>query len=48
MIYDEIHLMSGWSEERSVSSGGKRWDATTLGQVMATDVFCTRAPGLRF
>lgn len=48
VIGDTIHLMSGWSEERSVSSGGKRWNAASLGQVMATDIFPSRAPGLRF
>jgi NAD(P)-dependent dehydrogenase (short-subunit alcohol dehydrogenase family) len=48
VIYDTIHLMSGWSEARSVSSGGKRWDATKLGQIMATDIFQTRAPGMRY
>jgi hypothetical protein len=31
----------------SVSNGQKRWDATTLGAIMATDVFGTRNTGLR-
>jgi hypothetical protein len=30
-----------------VSSGEKRWDATKLGMILATDLFGTRAPGLR-
>src|SRR6266700_3230766 len=47
VIGDTIYLMRGWSEETKVSSGNKRWDATTLGQVLATDIFRTRAPGLR-
>ena len=47
VIHDKIHLMGGWYEKVSVSSGGNRWDATTLGRIMATDVFHTRAPGLR-
>lgn len=47
VIGDKIHLMAGWSEERTISSEGKRWDANRLGQVLATDIFCTRAPGLR-
>lgn len=44
---EHIHLMEGWTEARTVSNGGKRWDATKLGPVMATDVFRTRAAGLR-
>ena len=44
---EKIHLMGGWFEERSISNGGKRWDATTLGSLFATDLFLTRAPGLR-
>jgi NAD(P)-dependent dehydrogenase (short-subunit alcohol dehydrogenase family) len=44
---EKIHLMGGWTEERTVSNGGTRWDATKLGGIMATDVFQTRAPGLR-
>jgi NAD(P)-dependent dehydrogenase (short-subunit alcohol dehydrogenase family) len=46
-IHDKIHLMDGWSEAATISSDEKRWDATTLGVRMATDVFGTRAPGLR-
>ena len=46
-IHDEIHLMKGWHEAVTVSSEGKRWDATTLGTRIATDIFGTRAPGLR-
>ena len=47
VIHDKIHLMGGWYEKESVSNGGARWDAATLGRIMATDVFHTRAPGLR-
>jgi hypothetical protein len=47
VIGDTIYLMRGWSEETKVSSRNTRWDATTLGQVLATDIFRTRAPGLR-
>jgi NAD(P)-dependent dehydrogenase (short-subunit alcohol dehydrogenase family) len=46
-IHDKIHLMDGWREAATISSNEKRWDATTLGLRMATDVFRTRAPGLR-
>jgi NAD(P)-dependent dehydrogenase (short-subunit alcohol dehydrogenase family) len=43
----DLSLMQGWTRRVTVSSGGKRWDATKLGQVMATDIFQSRAPGLR-
>jgi NAD(P)-dependent dehydrogenase (short-subunit alcohol dehydrogenase family) len=46
-IHDKIYLMGGWREQATISSDGKRWDATTLGLRLATDVFHTRAPGLR-
>jgi NAD(P)-dependent dehydrogenase (short-subunit alcohol dehydrogenase family) len=44
---EKIHLMGGWREERTISNGGARWDATKLGRLLATDIFQTRAPGLR-
>jgi NAD(P)-dependent dehydrogenase (short-subunit alcohol dehydrogenase family) len=44
---EHIHLMGGWTEERTLSNGGKRWDAEKLGALFATDLFGTRAPGLR-
>jgi len=47
VIRDKIYLMRGWTEAVEVSSGERRWDATKLGTVFATDVFGTRAPGLR-
>jgi NAD(P)-dependent dehydrogenase (short-subunit alcohol dehydrogenase family) len=47
-IRDKISLMHGWIEVRSISSGGKRWDATKLGRLLGTDVFGTQAAGLRF
>jgi NAD(P)-dependent dehydrogenase (short-subunit alcohol dehydrogenase family) len=46
-IGDKIYLMKGWYEAATVSSGEKRWDATRLGTVLATDLFGSRAPGLR-
>jgi NAD(P)-dependent dehydrogenase (short-subunit alcohol dehydrogenase family) len=46
-IHDKIYLMGGWTEDAVISADGKRWDATTLGTLMATDIFRTRAPGLR-
>ncbi|RAY16271.1 short-chain dehydrogenase [Actinomadura craniellae] len=47
VIHDKIHLMRGWHEAATISSDGKRWDAERLGMLLATDVFGTRAPGLR-
>jgi NAD(P)-dependent dehydrogenase (short-subunit alcohol dehydrogenase family) len=44
---EHIHLMGGWTEDRTVSNGGQRWDATKLGTLLETDLFRTRAPGLR-
>jgi NAD(P)-dependent dehydrogenase (short-subunit alcohol dehydrogenase family) len=44
---EHIHLMGGWTEERTISNGGKRWDAQKLGALFATDLFDTRARGLR-
>jgi NAD(P)-dependent dehydrogenase (short-subunit alcohol dehydrogenase family) len=46
-IHDKIYLMGGWTEDATISADEKRWDATTLGTRMATDIFRTRAPGLR-
>jgi NAD(P)-dependent dehydrogenase (short-subunit alcohol dehydrogenase family) len=42
-----IVWMQGWSDGPTLDSKGKRWDATTLGQQLATDIFKTRTPGLR-
>ena len=47
-VAEDIVLMQGWSEGQKISNGGKRWDATKLGQQIATDIFNTRAPGLRY
>lgn len=46
-INDKIYLMGGWTEDATISAGETRWDAETLGLKMATDIFRTRAPGLR-
>ncbi|HUN37290.1 MAG TPA: SDR family oxidoreductase [Trebonia sp.] len=45
-IHDKIYLMGGWTEDASITSGGQRWDATTLGTRIATDIFRSRARGL--
>jgi NAD(P)-dependent dehydrogenase (short-subunit alcohol dehydrogenase family) len=47
-VAENIVLMKGWSDGPSIGNGGKRWDASALGTQLATDVFGTRAPGLRF
>ena len=47
-VGENIILMEGWSDGATLNNGGKRWDATRLGQQFATDVFHTRAPGLRY
>jgi NAD(P)-dependent dehydrogenase (short-subunit alcohol dehydrogenase family) len=45
-IHDKIYLMGGWTEDAVISADGKRWDATTLGLRIATDIFKSRARGL--
>jgi NAD(P)-dependent dehydrogenase (short-subunit alcohol dehydrogenase family) len=47
-VAEDIVWMQGWSEGPTLNNGGRRWDATKLGQQLATDVFKTRAPGLRY
>ena len=47
-VAEDIVWMKGWSEGPTISNGGRRWDATTLGTQLATDVFGIRAPGLRY
>jgi NAD(P)-dependent dehydrogenase (short-subunit alcohol dehydrogenase family) len=44
---EKIHLMGGWTEDVTISNNGTRWDADKLGDLFATEVFRTRAPGLR-
>lgn len=47
-VAEDIIWMRGWTEGPSLSNGGRRWNATTLGAKLAADVFGTRAPGLRY
>ena len=47
-IDDQIILMEGWREKKVVCANEKRWDADQLGAVMATEIFGTRHPGMRF
>jgi NAD(P)-dependent dehydrogenase (short-subunit alcohol dehydrogenase family) len=47
-VAEDIIWMQGWTDGPKISNGGKRWDATKLGQQLATDIFKIRAPGLRY
>lgn len=47
-IYDRVIWMHGWREAAEVAAGDQRWDAAKLGKALATDVFRTATPGLRF
>jgi NAD(P)-dependent dehydrogenase (short-subunit alcohol dehydrogenase family) len=47
-VAENIIWMRGWTDGPTISNGGTRWDATTLGTLLNTDVFGTRAPGLRY
>jgi NAD(P)-dependent dehydrogenase (short-subunit alcohol dehydrogenase family) len=44
---ENIQLLKAWAPVASVSNGGKRWDATKLGVILGTDIFGSRAAGLR-
>jgi NAD(P)-dependent dehydrogenase (short-subunit alcohol dehydrogenase family) len=47
VIGDRIHLMGGWHEAASASSGGKRWDAQKVGDVFAAQIFGSQGRGLQ-
>ncbi len=47
-VAEKIIWMRGWTDGPTISNGGKRWDATTLGTQLNTDLFGTRTPGLRY
>jgi hypothetical protein len=47
VIGDTIHLMRGWQEGASASNDGERWDASRIGEVMATRIFGTQGRGLQ-
>ncbi|MDR3647713.1 MAG: SDR family NAD(P)-dependent oxidoreductase [Acidimicrobiales bacterium] len=47
VIGDHIHLMRGWQEGASASNAGKRWDATKVGDVIASQIFGTQGRGLQ-
>lgn len=46
-IGETMSVMDGWSLGATVNNGGKRWDATKLGSIFATEIFGSRARGLR-
>jgi len=48
VIHDRLILMQGWTEKKWVSSGDNAWNAEELASIMATEIFATRHPGMRF
>jgi NAD(P)-dependent dehydrogenase (short-subunit alcohol dehydrogenase family) len=47
-VAERIIWMRGWTDGPTIANGGKRWDVSTLGTRLNTDVFGTRAAGLRY
>jgi NAD(P)-dependent dehydrogenase (short-subunit alcohol dehydrogenase family) len=47
VIGDKIHLMGGWREAATASNDGKRWEASQLRDVIATQIFGTQGRGLQ-
>jgi NAD(P)-dependent dehydrogenase (short-subunit alcohol dehydrogenase family) len=47
VIGDKIHLMRGWQEAASATNDGQRWDASRIGEVMATQIFGIQGRGLQ-
>jgi NAD(P)-dependent dehydrogenase (short-subunit alcohol dehydrogenase family) len=46
-IGETIVLLDGWRYGPTISNGGAHWDTGTLGARISTDIFRSRAPGLR-
>jgi NAD(P)-dependent dehydrogenase (short-subunit alcohol dehydrogenase family) len=46
-VGETLILLEGFRYGPTISNGGQRWDSTTIGQRIATDIFGTRIPGLR-
>jgi NAD(P)-dependent dehydrogenase (short-subunit alcohol dehydrogenase family) len=46
-VRDRLSVLKGWHETAAVTSGDKRWKTEEIGKIFATDLFGTRAPGLR-
>jgi NAD(P)-dependent dehydrogenase (short-subunit alcohol dehydrogenase family) len=47
-VAEDIIWMKPWEDGPKISNGSNRWDAAKLGMQLNTDVFGTRAPGLRY
>ncbi len=47
-VAENIIWMKPWADGPTLNNKGKRWDATKLGTQLATDIFGTRAAGLRY
>jgi NAD(P)-dependent dehydrogenase (short-subunit alcohol dehydrogenase family) len=43
---ENLQVLQGWAPVATVKSGGKPWDAATLGKVFGTQLYRTRAAGL--
>lgn len=46
-VGDRLSVLKPWPESAGINSGEKRWKAEDIGRIMGTDLFGTRAPGLR-
>ena len=46
-VGDRLSVLKGWHEHAGISSGGKRWKTEDIGRIITTDLFGTRAPGVR-
>jgi NAD(P)-dependent dehydrogenase (short-subunit alcohol dehydrogenase family) len=47
-VAQRLVWMKGWTDGPTIDNGGTRWDVDKLGLQLATDIFGTRAPGLRY
>jgi hypothetical protein len=43
---DSLQILEGWAPVQTVKNGGKPWDASTLGKIVSTQLYRTRAAGL--
>jgi NAD(P)-dependent dehydrogenase (short-subunit alcohol dehydrogenase family) len=43
---EDLQLLQGWAPVKTVGNKGKPWDATKVGQIVATQIYGTRAAGL--
>ena len=46
-IGETLILLEGWRYGPTIRNGGQRWDAATVGARIGSDIFRSRAPGLR-